>query len=240
MKKLFTIVILPLAILGLAYLLYQSINEPVQFNKERAAREAVGIQNLKDIRLLQTTFKSANGRYAPTMDSLIDFYKNGTITISQRIGTEDDSIAFENTKKLKDQIRKANRGVIKEIDLQKKLYEIYLKSTEENKKRIIIDIPSEMAVRDTLFNDRPDFNVDNLRYIPFSDGDTVIMKTISKMVSGVSVPLFEAQMPFNSLLKGMDHQQIVNLNFERTDTDRYPGLMVGSISNPNNNAGNWE
>jgi hypothetical protein len=56
----------------------------------------------------------------------------------------------------------------------------------------------------------------------------------------VDVPLFEAQMPYWSILKGMDHQQIVNLVAEREDTGRYPGLMVGSIENANNNAGNWE
>ena len=43
-----------------------------------------------------------------------------------------------------------------------------------------------------------------------------------------------------SLLRGMDRQQIVNLVSEREDTDRYPGLMVGSVDNANNNAGNWE
>ena len=42
------------------------------------------------------------------------------------------------------------------------------------------------------------------------------------------------------LLKGMNHQLIVNLCEERLDTDRYPGLKVGSVTAPNNNAGNWE
>ena len=38
----------------------------------------------------------------------------------------------------------------------------------------------------------------------------------------------------------MDEQLIINLNAERESTNRYPGLMVGSIENANNNAGNWE
>ena len=76
------------------------------------------------------------------------------------------------------------------------------------------------------------------------------MQAVVKVVSGVNVPLFQAQMPygvhrgpegeFDGLLRGMDRQLIINLNAERTDTDRYPGLMVGSVENPNNNAGNWE
>ncbi len=202
MKKLLTYLILPLAIIAVAILIVRSINEPVRFNNEKMAREEVAIQRLKDIRELQTTFKSAFGYYAPVMDTLIDFYKNGKITIVRQIGSMDDSVAV--AQKL---VRREN-----------------------------IDI----LVKDTLFTTRTDFFVDSLKYIPFSYGDTIIMSAVSKMVSGVSVPLFEAKMPYNSLLKGMDHQLIVNLNAERVDTERYPGLMVGSILNPNNNAGNWE
>ncbi|NLX41668.1 MAG: hypothetical protein GXY75_07255 [Bacteroidales bacterium] len=202
MKKLLTYFILPLVIVVLAVFIVRSINEPVRFGKERDARQQVAIQRLQDIREIQTTFKSAFGYYAPVMDTLIDFYNNGKITIVRQIGSLDDSAAV--AQKL---VRREN-------------IEIY--------------------VKDTLFTSRTDFFVDSLRYIPFSGGDTVIMSAITKMVSGVSVPLFEAKMPFNSLLKGLDRQLVINLNAEREDTDRYPGLMVGSIVNPNNNAGNWE
>ena len=212
MKKLLTYAILPIATIALVYLIFMSITKPVNFNKEQAAREKVAIERLKDIRTLQTTYKSAYNHYAPTMDSLIDFYKNGKITIVKQIGSMDDSVA-----------------------VAKKLV-----------KRENILIP----VKDTLFNDRPDFDVEALRYIPFSDNDTIIMSTVIKVVSGVDVPLFEAKIPygvrpapgqpFRGLLKDMDEQLIVNLNAERVDTGRYPGLMVGSIDNANNNAGNWE
>lgn len=202
MKKLLTYLILPLAIIAVAILIVRSINEPVRFNNEKIAREEVAIQRLKDIRELQTTFKSAFGYYAPVMDTLIDFYKNGKITIVRQIGSMDDSVAV--AQKL---VRREN---------------------------------IEIFVKDTLFTSRTDFNIDSLRYIPFSGGDTVIMSAVTKMVSGVNVPLFEAKMPFKSLLRDMDRQLIINLIAEREDTERYPGLMVGSVENPNNNAGNWE
>jgi hypothetical protein len=66
------------------------------------------------------------------------------------------------------------------------------------------------------------------------------MSAITKMVSGVKVPLFEAKMPYGALLKDMDEQLIINLEAEKEDQGRYSGLMVGSIDAPNNNAGNWE
>ena len=202
MKKLLTYFICPLIIIGLAYLIVNSIMEPVKFNKERSAREADAITLLKDIRTLQVAYKNVHNHYAPVMDSLIDFYNNGEMTIVKQIGSMDDSLAVA-------------RKLVKRETIK-------------------------MKVRDTILVDRPDFKAENLRTIPYSGGDTVIMKSVVKTVSGVNVPLFEADIPFNSLLKGMDHQLLVNLNFERTDQNRYPGLQVGSIENPNNNAGNWE
>ena len=202
MKKLLTYFILPLVIIVLGVLIVRSINEPVRFGKEKDARQEVAIQRLKDIREIQTTFKSAFGYYAPVMDTLVDFYNNGKITIVRQIGSMDDSVAV------------AQKLVRRET--------------------------IEIFVKDTLFTSRTDFNIDSLRYIPFSGGDTVIMSAVTKMVSGVNVPLFEAKMPFKSLLRDMDRQLIINLIAEREDTERYPGLMVGSVENPNNNAGNWE
>ena len=231
LSKILTYFILPLCIVALAFLLYRSISEPVKFNKERDQRLNVGIERLKDIRTLQVTFKDTYGHYAPVMDSLIDFYNNGKITIMQQIGSEDDSVAVLHTEAVKKTFRN-----LKGEQMMEKLYELYQKGDNN----LIIRIPQLTQVKDTLFRNRPDFKVNELRYIPFSEGDTVIMKAIVKQVSGVDVPLFEAQMPYWSILKGMDRQQIINLVAEREDTGRYPGLMVGSIENANNNAGNWE
>ena len=231
LSKILTYFILPLCIVALAFLLYRSISEPVKFNKERDQRLNVGIERLKDIRTLQVTFKDTYGHYAPVMDSLIDFYNNGKITIMQQIGSEDDSVAVLHTEAVKKTFRN-----LKGEQMMEKLYELYQKGD----KNLIICIPQLTNVKDTLFRNRPDFKVNELRYIPFSEGDTVIMRSIIKQVSGVDVPLFEAQMPYWSILKGMDRQQIVNLVAEREDTGRYPGLMVGSVENANNNAGNWE
>ena len=241
MKKLFTIVILPLCILALGYLIVSSINKPVKFNKEKEAREKEAIEILKDIRTLQVMYKSNFNRYAPCMDTLIDFYNNGKITIMTQFGSEDDSSAVMHTETVKRSLRGLTGAKLNE-----KLYELYLAGD----KNLIIRFPALTAVKDTLFNDRPHFNPEKLRYIPYAEGDTVIMSTVVKMVSGVEVPLFEAKIPFGvrpapgapfrGLLTGMDEQLIINLNADREDTGRYPGLMVGSIENANNNAGNWE
>ena len=238
MRKVLTYFVFPVVIILLAYLLYRSISEPVKFQNELKQRSSVAIERLKDIRTLQTTYKSAFNVYAPCMDTLIDFYNNGKIDIVKQIGSTDDSVAVAHTNAIK---RRYGKKASEEF-----LYDLYLKGD----KNLIIKIPVPIAVKDTLFHDRSNFNVEDLRYIPFADGDTIIMATAVKTVSGVPVPLFEAKIPygarpapgspFRGLLAGMNEQLIINLNAEREDTNRYPGLMVGSIDSPNNNAGNWE
>ncbi|MBP3343454.1 MAG: hypothetical protein J6L20_03810 [Bacteroidales bacterium] len=225
MRKFLTFLVLPAIIVVLGVLIWNSIQEPVVFKQERENREKVAIQRLKDIRTLQSAFKSSFGKFTPSMDTLIDFYNNGKITIKKQIGSMDDSVAVANTQAL----RKKNRKITNEE----------LLAHYEKGMNLVLSIDVEIPVKDTLLK-RDDFKVDDLRYIPFSDGKEVDMKATVKVVSGVDVPLFEAGMPFSDLLKGLNHQLIVNLNAERNDTGRYPGLKVGSIDAPNNNAGNWE
>ncbi len=229
-RKVFTYLILPAAIVGLTYLLVQSIMEPVKFNKHKDYRSEIAIQRLKDIRDLQVAFKNVNARYSPTIDSLKLFYNEGKMKIVLQVGSKDDSLAMANTEKVKKQYRN-----LKGDKLQQKLHELYLAGN----KNLVFQVVSEIPVKDTLFTHRPDFVVDSLAFIPFS-GDSVIMESTIKTVSGVKVPLFEASMPYKSLLKGLDNQLRINLDAEQEDKGRYKGLQVGSISAPNNNAGNWE
>ncbi len=199
--RILTYVIFPLLILFLAYLVYESIMKPVRFDKEFAYREDVGKERLKNIRTLQVAYKAENGRFLSSIDSLVDFYKNGKITVVKQIGSMDDSVAVAQKRVHRDSIT--------------------------------------IFVRDTLLKDKMAI-IDSIKFIPFSGGKKVLMESVIKIVSGVNVPLFEASMPYDDILLGLDRQLIVNLKASKEDMGRYPGLRVGSITNPNNNAGNWE
>ena len=229
-RKVFTYLILPLAIVGLTYAIVKSVMEPVDFNKHKAYRESVAVQRLKDIRDLQVAFKNVNGKYSSTIDSLKLFYNEGKMKIVMQVGSKDDSLAMAHTERIKKKYRH-----LKGEKLNQKLSDLY-NAGETN---LVFQITTEIAVKDTLFNDRPDFVVDSLALIPFC-GDSVIMSSTIKTVSGVKVPLFEASMPYKSLLRGLNNQLRINLDAEREDQGRYKGLQVGSITAPNNNAGNWE
>ena len=224
-KKIVSVLLL-FVIAGLVYACIKSIMEPINFNKQKAYRETVGIQRMKDVRTLQEAFKSVSGHFTSSADSLVDFYKNGKMEVIMQIGSNDDSLAVATTEKLK----KSRRGITPE-----QMYELYKKG-----EHLVFSISSKVDVKDTLFNTRNDFNIDSLKYIPFSQGDTIQMESVIKEVSGVKVPLFEARMPYKSLLKGLDNQLRINLDADRKAMNRYDGLQVGSVSAPNNNAGNWE
>lgn len=224
-KKIVSVLLL-FVIAGLVYACIKSIMEPINFNKQKAYRETVGIQRMKDVRTLQEAFKSVSGHFTASADSLVDFYKNGKMEVIMQIGSNDDSLAVATTEKLK----KSRRGITPE-----QMYELYKKGDH-----LVFSISSKVDVKDTLFNTRNDFNIDSLKYIPFSQGDTIQMESVIKEVSGVKVPLFEARMPYKSLLKGLDNQLRINLDADRKAMNRYEGLQVGSVSAPNNNAGNWE
>ena len=225
-KKLLTWFVLPVFIVALVYAIVASIMQPVNFNKEKNFREEIAIQRLKDIRTLQVAFKGVNNRFSPTVDSLKDFYLNGQMSVIMQVGSQDDSLAVAHT----EAVKKANKKITAQ-----ELYQMYLNGD----KNLVFKVENKIPVKDTLFASRHDFNIDSLKYIPFC-GEPVQMESIIKMVSGVPVPLFEAKMPYRSLLKGLDNQLRINLDAERRDQNKYEGLQVGSVSAPNNNAGNWE
>ena len=229
--KILVEILLALAAVGCVYGIYRSIMKPVNFNKEKARRQEVAVQRLKDIRTLEVAFKGVNNRYTADIDSLINFYNTGKMDIIMQVGSSDDSLAVENTKRVKD---RAFLKLSKE-EQNARLMELYRQG-----QKLVFSISTPIAVKDTLFNGRPDFCIDSLKYIPFSGKQLVETDAIVKTVSGVQVPLFEARMPWKALLKGMDNQLRINLDAELLDQDKFPGLQVGSVNQPNNNAGNWE
>lgn len=256
-SKILTYAVLPVCIVLLAFFCIDSIRRPVKFNEEKASREQVAIQILKDIRTLQVGFKSTYGHYAATADSLIWFYNDGYVEIIKQIGSKDDSLAVLNTENIKKKLKKGKKEVT-----DAELFEMYYNEDGTPKDEaftLVLTTTTKIPVKDTLCK-REGFRVGEIKYIPFTDRkDTILYAAEVKTVSGVKVPLFEACIPYalkvmlpsvpgeaekyyyqEKLLKGMSHQLIVNLCEERLDTDRYPGLKVGSVTAPNNNAGNWE
>ncbi len=97
-----------------------------------------------------------------------------------------------------------------------------------------------ISVSDSIFP--RGFNVDSLRYVPFTGGREKFFLDAGEVMTGSGLPVkvFEAHVHNDVLLHGLDRQMVVNLNDQRVRRDQFPGLKVGDLERPTNNAGNWE
>ncbi|MDR2286716.1 MAG: hypothetical protein LBE04_04475 [Prevotellaceae bacterium] len=195
-------VILGVIVIVLVYLLYDSLMDPIRFNKAVEYRKDLVVQRLKDIRELQVAYKDNYGRYSGGFDTLINFYKYDSLKIIKQVGSWDDSLAVA--------------------------------------KKLVYTDTIRVAVKDTLFKRVAGFNIDSLAYVPVVNEAFQLYAISYLSISKVIIPLFEASVHNDVYLKGLDRQAIVNLNDEQRNMNKYPGLKVGSITQPNNNAGNWE
>ena len=106
---------------------------------------------------------------------------------------------------------------------------------EAIQKGMIIRDTTKVSVLDSLYP--ANYKVDSLRFIPYAGGrEFTLKKGVIETQSKLKVKVFEASAPSKYILKGLDEQEIINLN----DGLDYKGLKVGSVTEVNNGAGNWE
>jgi hypothetical protein len=195
-------IILGVIVVVLAWLLYDSLMEPIRFNRAVEYRHDLVVQRLKDIRELQVAYKDSYGRYSGGFDTLINFYKNDSLKIVKQVGSWDDSLAVA--------------------------------------KKLVYADTIRVAVKDSLFRNVAGFNIDSIAFVPIVHEPFELQAIPYMSISKVVIPLFEASVHNDVYLKGLDRQSVVNLNDEQENMNKYPGLKVGSVTQPNNNAGNWE
>ncbi|MFC2152328.1 hypothetical protein ACFLSE_07355, partial [Bacteroidota bacterium] len=202
-------IVLAIAIVVLAYAIWESIQTPIRFNKEKDQRYAATIQRLKDIRTAQIAFKDEYGQFTGSFDTLIDFVKYDSMKLVRAEGALSDELLAQ--------------GWTEAIAVQE---------------GIIIRDTIRIAIKDTLF--APNFNADNLWKVPFTEDETFELGIANLSVSKLNVNVFEVKVLNDILLHGMDRQLVINLNDRMENQDNFPGVKVGDLIEPNNNAGNWE
>ena len=208
MKKLIQIA-LAITIVVLAYFIWESIQTPIRFNKEKDKRQDATELRLIDIRTAQIAYKAEYGKFTASFDTLIDFIKYDSMKLVRAEGSISDELLAQ--------------GWTEAIAV---------------KEGLIVRDTIRIAIKDTLFP--VDFNADELRKVPFTENDLFEMATANLSVSKLNVNVFEAKVSNNILLHGMDRQLVINLNDRMKNQNNFPGVKVGDIVEPNNNAGNWE
>ena len=211
--------------LGLLYVCYSIIMDPINFQNERDVREKAIIARLIDIRKAQVEYRTQHqGKYPDNFDSLIAFVKNGQLPFISKVGVLSDEQLDKGLTEAKAAaiVRSGDDAAIAANGLTGFRRDTIWKS-----------------ISDTIFG--VGFNADSLRYIPFSNGQQFKMAARSDTTDkGQPLNLFEARCAYKTYLSDLDHQELVNLEKLQGQLYKYCGLKVGDIEAPNNNAGNWE
>ena len=250
MNKTIISILLGLAACALAYFCISSVLTPIKFEDQREKREVAVVKNLVALRTAEVEFHHVNNRYTANLDSLVLFLKTapkkevrkeGSLTDKQLEAglTEHKAVKIMNTAKAKAQRKQ------KFAD-EDELYAFVWANDADVKKNGL-----QGFRRDTLYKNMIEElykgeytadNVDQIIYIPYTDKERFEVEVNNNYTTsqGIRIPLFEARAHFNTYLADLNAQERVNLIDKETKLEHYPGLKVGDIEAPNNNAGNWE
>jgi hypothetical protein len=230
-------IVLKLLLLAAAAVLvvmcYQSIRIPVEFKEVTEAREAVVIQRLKDVRTLQEAHRDKYQTYAATWDELVRFAKNDSLPIVQKIGSLTDY-------QLADGLNEKDAWMYLQDPKKysKEIEKFGLDRSTFSRDTIYVNV----LQKDSSFLSRPDFNIDSIKYVPFSQNRDTFELVIGSVetASGYVMQLFEAKAEYSTYLSDLNEQELANKIDDKKSQDKYPGLKVGDAEQANNNAGNWE
>jgi len=204
-------IVFTIIIVVLVYFLIQSIMKPIRFNREKDARETAIKEKLIDIRTAQEAFKSVKGYYTGSFDTLITFLKADSLPLVFKRGSLTDEMIAD--------------GITSE--------------REAVKKGLISRDTSYIPVRDSIFYQG--YPIETLRFVPGLENTEFQMSAARVMTTSmVLVNVFEVYVLNDVFLSDLDRQLVVNYNEQRTKFTGFPGMKVGDVRVPNNNAGNWE
>ena len=154
-------------------------------------------------------------------------YKN---VYKTHAGSFNDLVKFLKDDKLPFLIKE---GVLTDEQLEKGMTE-----KEAVKKGLIRRDTIWVVAKDTLFG--KNYNVDDLANVPGTSVKFSMDTATLTSGSGYTVKVFEAGVKYDDYLGDLDKQLVVNLKDKAEKLEKYPGLRVGSLTEINNNAGNWE
>ena len=245
---------LSIAAVVMAVFCVKSVTTPIKFEDTRAKREVAVIKNLVDLRTAEVEFHHQKGRFTADLDSLLLFLKTapkkevlkeGSLTDKQLEAglTEHKAVKILNSAK---KAALKNKKLNLDPNDADALYAYIWENDKEVKKNGLQGFRRdtiELNMLQSLYKGEYDENsIDAIVEIPFSKGERFEMEVNNdyKTSQGIRVPLFEARAPFEKYLGDLNKQELVNLVDRETKLDHFPGLKVGDIYSPNNNAGNWE
>lgn len=201
--------VLWVVIAGLAYLTFNAIYEPIQFNKVKKARYAEVIERLKDIRSSQLAHKEVSGVFANDFNSLIKFIDTAQFTITQR---RDTTVLDEEMTK--------RYGV------------------DQYRSEIIVDTLGYVPVKDSLFKNSDRYKeLMFVPTTGKQEKFEINAGTIKK--KDINIPVFEVKVRKEVLLEDQDRELVIQENqVQSVEGVNGAYIKVGSMEEVNT-SGNW-
>lgn len=193
----------------LGYQTYQSIYEPIKFNKIKKKRYAQVIESLKDIRDAQLAHKTVTGKFAQNFDGLIKFVDTAKFTITQQ-----------------------RDSTVKDVEMTKRY------GVDMTKEIVIIDTLGFAPVKDSLFKNSDRYKT-MMNVPVGKPGEKFKMEAGFIEQNGLNIPVFEASVKKDVILYDLDKDLLVQENqVVSVDGVNGDALKVGSMEEVKTN-GNW-
>lgn len=207
--KLVIQLLLWIVIIFLGYLVFNSVYEPIQFNKVRDQRYAKVIENLKDIRAAELAHREVTGTFAGSFDNLVRFIDTAQFTLTQR----------RDTVYLDEEYRRTY-GVDREVE------------------DVVIDTLGFRSVRDSLFGGTDRYTrMMNVPIEGVNEQFELEAGTVRK--GDNEIPVFEARVSKDVILHDQDQDLLAQeKEVVSVDNVNGEYIRVGSMEEVNTN-GNW-
>ena len=252
-SKIIITTLLGVAVIFMAYICINSVVTPIKFEEARVQREAKVINNLVSLRTAEAQFRLDKGYFTADLDSLVDYlktapkkevFKVGSLTEKQLENgmTETKAAKILERARLKAQRKMKYQGA----DSLTLLYNYIWKNDREVKAEGLQGFRRDTILTNmiqSLYKGQyTEETIGEIVYIPYTDNVKFEVETNNGYTTsqGIKVPIFEIRAHYNTYLHDLNNQERVNLSDKEEKLEHYPGLKVGSVEAPNNNAGNWE
>jgi hypothetical protein len=209
MKLVFQL-LLWIVIIVLGYLVFNSVYEPIQFDKVKEKRYAKVIGNLSDIRAAEMAHRQVTGRFEGNFDNLVRFLDTAQFTLTQRRDT-----IFLDEEYLK------TYGVDKYVE------------------DVVIDTLGFVSVKDSLFKGNEQ-RYRTMMNVPIEGVDAKFELDAGTVTKGTNqIPVFEAKVSKDVVLHDLDRDLVMQeKEVVSVDDINGPYISVGSMEEVNT-SGNW-
>lgn len=252
-SKIIITTLLGVAVIFMAYICINSVVTPIKFEEARVQREAKVINNLVSLRTAEAQFRLDKGYFTADLDSLVDYlktapkkevFKVGSLTEKQLENgmTETKAAKILERARLKAQRKMKYQGADSLTLLYNYIWENDREVKAEGLQGFRRDTILTNMIQSLYKGQYTEETIGEIVYIPYTDNIKFEVETNNGYTTsqGIKVPIFEIRAHYNTYLHDLNNQERVNLIDKEEKLEHYPGLKVGSVEAPNNNAGNWE